>query len=157
MQLQLWIRLRLRLGLRWLQRMCDQSCLSLGSTSSTACTCPPSSKRILDTYVLTLCTRWCRSVLSRRQMRHKTIVKMILLYWSHEVCTYIYVGEGAPQRDMSVRTCNHHCPHPLELDHIQMFSNTPLINSSFIWSSLSYVVNSSMKSPVGKNLRSNYC
>jgi hypothetical protein len=53
MQLQLWI----RLGLRRLLRTCGQSCWTLGSTSSTARTCPPSSERILDTYILALHTR----------------------------------------------------------------------------------------------------
>jgi hypothetical protein len=42
--------------------------------------------------------------------------KMIHLYWSHKVSsTYIYMGEGAPRRDMSVRTCNRPRPHTLEL------------------------------------------
>jgi hypothetical protein len=47
------------------------------------------------------------------------------LYWS-QVCTYIYIymGVGAPRRDMSVRTCNRSGPHPSELDkHCPTFIN----------------------------------
>jgi hypothetical protein len=59
MHLHLWI--RLRLGLKRLYRMCNQSCWTLESTSGTAHTYPPSSERILDTYILALRARWCRS------------------------------------------------------------------------------------------------
>jgi hypothetical protein len=45
--------------------------------------------------------------------------EMVQLYWFHEVCTYIYMGEGTPRREMSFRTCNRPCPHLLYLDHLK--------------------------------------